>query len=158
MLNFRTENRHDKHKLEPKASQTNKNPKARKTWQTNWELSDKHSVWFYKQTNTSKPTQIKILIQIRGGNLSKVRSHLETVHDSLYRYFSESIDKPFVMFSFFSADILIAVMFLGQHEKEVFLFLPCFCVALVQTWSQCFFFHRWSWKRWCQGSRMCWTA
>jgi len=43
-------------------------------------------------------------ISLRGGNLSKVRSHLETVHDSLY-----------------SADILIAVMFLGQHEKEVIL-------------------------------------
>ena len=28
--------------------------------------------------------------------------------------------KRFLMFSFFSADILIAVMFLGQHEKEVF--------------------------------------
>ena len=137
MLNFKTENRHDKQSQINTKSLTNKKIlKQEKTWQTNWEQTNEHSETdkknyfdFYKQTNTNKPTQIWILIQIRGGNLSKVRSHLETVHDSLYRYFSKSIDKQFVMFSFFSADILIAVMFLGQHEKEVFVFLPCFCVA-----------------------------
>ena len=136
MLNFKTENRHEEKKNWNQKQQP-QIPKTRKTWQRNWEQTNKHSEtdkildfdFINKQTNTNKPTQILSLIQIRGGNLSKVRSHLETVHDSLYRYYSKSLDFYLLInclwcFSFFSADILIAVMFLGQHEKEVFVFLP----------------------------------
>ena len=45
------------------------------------------------------------------------------------------------MFSFYSADILIAVMFLGQHEKEVFIWflalLFCYCYCVV-CYCYCF--------------------
>ena len=39
-----------------------------------------------KQKNWSKQIIDLIQIQLREGNLSKVKSHLETVHDSFYRF------------------------------------------------------------------------